>query len=83
MTKTNYDFKVTLGKTIKEYSAFIEWAETNKKLKLTKSCKSALNSNRSWGGTHFYVTGEKNLLLAKMHLGGSINKVERIVKSDQ
>jgi hypothetical protein len=83
MTKTNYDFKVTLGKTIKEHSSFISWAETNKKLKLTKSCITALNSNRSWGGTHFYVTGENNLLLAKMHLGGSINKIERIVKSDQ
>jgi len=83
MTKTNYDFKVTLGKTIKEYSSFISWAETNKKLKLTKSCIAALNSSRSWGGTHFYVTGDNNLLLAKMHLGGSINKIERIVKSDQ
>jgi len=83
MTSDDYDYKVTMGKTTKEYLAFVEWAETNKKLKLTKSCIRDLSKNMSWGGTHFYVAGEKNLLLAKMHLGGSINKIERVVKSDQ
>ena len=81
MPKMNYDYRVTLGKTNQEYSAFISWADTNKKCKLTKSCISALKRNRSWGGTHFYITGDNNLLMAKMHLGGSIAKVERIVKN--
>jgi hypothetical protein len=47
---------------------------------MTKSCKTALGKNKSWGGTHFYVSGENNLLMAKMHLGGSILKIERIIK---
>ena len=81
MPKMDYEFRVTLGKTIQEHSAFISWAENNKKLKLTKSCIKDLSKSRSWGGTHFYVTGENNLLMVKMHLGGSLAKVERIIKA--
>lgn len=81
LPKINFEFKVTLGKTTSEHSAFIGWAESNDKVKLTKTCKRDLTKDRSWGGTYFYITGDKNLLLAKMHLGGSINKVERIIKA--
>jgi hypothetical protein len=81
MPKMDYEYRVTLGKTTQEHSAFIAWAQGNKKCKLTKSCIRDLNKSRTWGGTHFYITGDNNLLLAKMHLGGSISKVERIVKA--
>lgn len=81
MPKMNFDYRITLGKTTHEHSAFIEWAEGNKNLKLTKSAKRELLRNRTWGGTHFYLTGDKNLLLTRMHLGEGIAKVERIVKS--
>jgi len=80
LPKINHDYKITLSKTDREQSAFVQWAEQNPKLKLTKTCKRELLRDRSWGGTYFYVTGENNLLLTKMHLGGSINKVERIIK---
>ena len=80
MPNRNFDYKVTLGKTVGEHDSFIEWAEKSDKLKMTKSCKTALSKNKSWGGTHFYVSGENNLLMAKMHLGGSILKIERIIK---
>jgi hypothetical protein len=40
-----------------------------------------LGKSRSWGGTHFYITGDNNLLMAKMHLAGAISKVERIIKA--
>lgn len=81
MPKIDFEFKVTLSKIVGEQHAFIEWAQSNSKLKLTKSCINALKKPRSWGGTHFYITGEKNLLLARMHLGSSIGKIERIVKA--
>jgi hypothetical protein len=81
MPKMNFDYRVTLGKTMQENTAFITWASTNKKCKLTKSCIRDLGKTRSWGGTHFYITGDNNLLMAKMHLGGSISKVERIIKA--
>jgi len=81
MPKMNYDYRITLGKTIQEHSAFIAWANSNKKCKLTKSCIKDLLKPRSWGGTHFYITGDNNLLMARMHLGGSISKVERIIKN--
>jgi hypothetical protein len=81
LPKVNYDFKITMGKTMGEHTTFVVWAENNSKIKLTKTCKRELSRNFSWGGTYFYVTGENNLLMAKMHLGGSINKVERIIKA--
>lgn len=81
--KRDYDYKVTLGRTTTNHSAFVTWAENSSNLKITKSCKTCLSRDRSWGGTHFYVKGEKNLLMAKMHLGGSIAKIEQIVKQKQ
>jgi hypothetical protein len=81
MPKMDFDYRVTMGKTTQEHTAFIAWAQSNKKCKLTKSCVRDLSKARTWGGTHFYITGDNNLLMAKMHLGGSISKVERIVKA--
>ncbi len=81
LPKIDYDYKVTLGKTNQENSAFVEWAESNLKVKLTKSCIKHLLRDQSWGGSYFYISGEKNLLVAKMHLGGTISKIERILKS--
>lgn len=81
LPKIKHDYRITLGKTTSNHSAFISWAESNPKLKLTKACKRELSRDSSWGGTYFYVTGENNLLMTKMHLGGSINKVERIIKA--
>jgi hypothetical protein len=81
MPKMDFDYRVTLGKTIQENTAFIAWANANKKCKLTKSCIRDLGKSHSWGGTHFYISGDNNLLMAKMHLGGAISKVERIIKA--
>lgn len=81
MPKMAYEFRITMGKTVQPNLAFVEWADSNKKCKLTKSCIRDLGKPRSWGGTHFYITGDNNLLMAKMHLGGAIAKIERIVKS--
>jgi hypothetical protein len=81
MPKMDFDYRITLGKTTQPNPAFIAWAGSSKKCKLTKSCIRDLEKVRSWGGTHFYISGDNNLLMAKMHLGGSIAKVERIVKN--
>lgn len=80
LPKINFDYRVTVGRTTQDCTAFVTWADTNSKLKLTKSCKKALLKPRSWGGSYFYITGDNNLLMAKMHLGGCISKVERIIK---
>lgn len=81
MPKTPFEYRVTMGKTTQPYDAFVQWASGNNKLKLTKSCRQDLEKNNSWGGTHFYISGNNNMLMAKMHLGGCINKIERIVKA--
>lgn len=81
MSKRDYDYRITLGKTRQNHESFVEWAEANSgKLKLTKSCKKDLLKDRSWGGSYFYITGENMVLMAKMHLGDSISKIERITK---
>lgn len=81
LPKIKYEYRITLGKTTQEHSAFVSWAESNKNLKLTNSCKKDLLKDRTWGGKYFYITGNNNLLMVKMHLGGSIAKIERIVKN--
>ena len=82
LPKIDFEFKVTLGRNKSEVSAFVDWARENSKVKLTNSCIDHLTRpGGSWGGSYFYITGEKNLLVAKMHLGGIINKVERVLKA--
>lgn len=81
MPKMPFEYRVTMGKTTQPYDAFVQWATGNAKLKLTKSCRQDLEKSRSWGGTHFYISGDNNILMAKMHLGSSINKIERIIKA--
>jgi len=80
MPKMDYGYKITMGATRQEYTAFVDWAKSNAKVKLTNSCIRDLSKTRSWGGTHFYITGDNNLLVAKMHLGGTISKVQRIIR---
>lgn len=80
MSKRDFDYKITLGRTRHSNIPFIEWADTNSKVQLTKTCIRDLNKDRSWGGSHFYISGDNMLLVAKMHLGDSISKIERIIK---
>jgi hypothetical protein len=80
LPKIPFDFRVTIGRTRQSHESFVDWANANSKLKLTKSCIASLKRNHSWGGTYFYVKGDNNLLMARMMLGGSISKVEKIIK---
>jgi hypothetical protein len=81
LPKVNFDYRITMGRTLQNYTTFVEWADTINKLKLTKTCRKQLSNNGSWGGSYFYVTGDKNLMLTKMHLGGTIAKIERVTKN--
>lgn len=82
LPKVPYDYRVTIGKTNQLHDAFLQWADaTNHKIKVTKSCRRMLSRHQSWGGAYFYVKGDNMLLMAKMHLGSSISKVDRIVQS--
>jgi hypothetical protein len=82
MPKVSFDYRVTMGKSNQPQLAFIEWADNTSKIKMTKSCRRDLQKSRSWGGTYFYITGDNMLLMAKMHLGGSITKIERIIRPE-
>jgi hypothetical protein len=81
LPKVDFDYKITMGRTMQNYTTFVDWADSSTKLKLTKTCRKQLSNNNSWGGSYFYVTGDKNLMLTKMHLGGTIAKIERVAKN--
>ncbi len=77
----DFEYRVTLGKTNHENSAFVEWADSNNtKVRLTRRCRRDMVKPECWGGSYFYLTGDNVLLMAKMHLGSSISKIERITK---
>ena len=42
MPKVDFEFRCTMGKTTAPNEAFVDWAEANAKLKLTKSCKKEI-----------------------------------------
>jgi hypothetical protein len=78
---SEYDYRVSLGRSKQMQDAFIDWCDANSnKVKLTPGCRRALSNNESWGGTYFYVSGDKTLLMAKMHLGTAIARIDKIIK---
>lgn len=74
-----FDYKLSLRKSSVNHSSFINWAKSNKNIKLTRSCIRELQRDRSYGGIYFYVKGDNNLLLTQMQLGEIIGKIEKIV----
>lgn len=74
-----YDYKVHVRilKNI-EYSGFLSWATDNKNIRIPKSTVNDMTSNYPYQPRYFYVSGDKNLTMAKMYLT-SITKVEKIV----
>jgi hypothetical protein len=82
MEQEGWDYKITLGRTKQSYQEFVEWAENGKGLvKLTGGCKSALLRSHHWGGSHFYVKNDKALTMIRVFLGGSISRVDQVVKA--
>lgn len=81
LANRDYDYKVTIGRLTSAQDAFIEWCDANAdKIMLTAGCRRALNKPSSFGGTYFYITGDKTLLMAKMHLGSAITNIDKIIK---
>jgi hypothetical protein len=76
-----FEYKVNISVIKSNYDEFIEWADTITNVRLTKSCRRGLSQGRLTCPVYFYVSGNNNLLLAKMHLGPIISKIERIVKA--
>lgn len=78
--KLDYDYKITIGRTRRDHSSFLAWADGNEKIKLTKKCERELKRSQSWGGFYFYVRGEKTLTMVRMFLGSDIAKTETVLK---
>jgi hypothetical protein len=81
LKRIDFDFKVTLGQTRQNFTNFVEWSEKSKKVKMTKGCKKALQRDRSWGGTYFYVKDDQSLTLVKMFIGSDIARIDKVIKA--
>jgi hypothetical protein len=80
MPEMPYEFRVTLGSVTKVNTEFVQWAEGNKNIKLQPRTKSNLESPGIYNaGTQLYVTGERNLLFVRIHLGNVNLTVDRIL----
>jgi hypothetical protein len=79
--KLDFDYKVFMGRTRQSHKSFVDWANNNKKLRLTPTAKRVLSSSRSWGGSYFYVKDDKTMTMVKMFLGGDIAKIEQVIKA--
>ena len=80
MPEVPYEFRVTLGSVTKVNEEFVEWAEGNKNVRLQDRTKKTLQSPGIYNaGTHLYVTGERNLLFVRLHLGNVNLTVDRIL----
>lgn len=79
--RLDYGFKVTVGRTRKNYSDFLNWASNMDKVRLTKRSKKELEKEHSWGGYYFYVKDEKTLTMVKIFLGSNIQSVEKVTKT--
>lgn len=79
--RLNFDYKVHIGRTRRDNSNFVTWATDNDKIRLTKRAKKDLSRQSSWGGSYFYVRGEKTLTMVKLFLPNEISKIENVIKA--
>jgi hypothetical protein len=76
-----FDYKVHFKNTASKQESFLLWATDNKNIRLPKSTINALSHAIKYPPSlYFYITGDKNLTMAKMHLGSIITRVEKIVR---
>lgn len=78
-----YHFKVTVGIGNNNLSSFIDWAKDNENFRIPRWSREQLSRDRRYVQSYFYAKDQSNLLLAKIHLGSSIHKIETIVNKDQ
>lgn len=75
-----YDYKVHLVNKGQPNKTFLEWAQDNANIRVTKSTQFFLSNPSRWPlDGYFYIKGENNLTMAKLYLGNLIKKIEKIV----
>lgn len=76
-----YDYKVLIkqSKSKQPVIAFYDWAVNNKNIRLPKSCESILKGESYSTDSYFYVKGDHNLTVCRLHLGSLIKKTQKIV----
>jgi len=79
LKRVPFTYKVTLGKTKKNYSNFVDWSAKINKIKMTKTCKTNLCKDRSRGGFYFYVKDDATMSMVKMFVNSDILRIDKII----
>jgi hypothetical protein len=79
LKRVPFTYKVTLGKTKKNYSSFVDWSAKINKIKMTKTCKTNLCKDRSRGGFYFYVKDDATMSMVKMFVNSDILRIDKII----
>lgn len=79
-TKSDYEYKVTLGKRVAKTHDLANWLINNTdKSKVGPTTLDALLHNHYADGLYFYVRDEKVLMLTQLMAGSSIRRVDKLV----
>ena len=83
-----FDYRVSVNITEDfDGGPFVEWSNNNENISMTLHAKKIISkaypTYRFRTRSYFYVKGENNLLLTKLHLGRGIRRIDRIVKEKQ
>lgn len=76
-----FDYKIHFKNIPGKHESFFTWAIDNKNIRLPKSTINSLTHSIKYPPSlYFYIKGDKNLTMAKIHLGSIITRVEKIVR---
>lgn len=80
--RLDFKYKITLGQTHTSHDSFVEWCNSNPKVRISKGTIGNLKRKRCYQPGHVYVKDDKTLTMIKMFIGGCINKIENVIKID-
>lgn len=83
MADDRFDYRITISPSNSNHSSFVEWAENNKNIKVPNSSVSLLIRDHQYRQTYFYVKGDKQLSMVRLHLGSCIQRIEKIIAKNK
>ncbi len=79
----NYDYKITLKNYVETHNNFLGWAENNPKVRMSESCRKALETDGYSNNSYFYAKDYKTLTMIQIFIGPYISRIDKIVNLSQ
>lgn len=73
-SKVDFKYKLTLGRINKDSVNFTDWAKNNKKVQLPR-----VDDGKIYRGCNILIKDDKTLMMVKMYLGSSIQRIDEIL----